>query len=92
MHAGHISEPALGHQTTSKSAHLEHDAANAGNGNATIDNSTVFLDFLGPLGGASVATWTNTSANAAVQSAMQSVQDAVRRGFMARVAADWQVS
>lgn len=63
----------------------------AGNGNATIDNSTVFLDYLGPLGGSTVATWTNTSANKAVQKAMASVQSAVRQGFMARVAADWQV-
>ena len=63
-----------------------------GSGNATIDNSTVFLDFLGPLGGATVAAWTNTSANAAVKTAMASVQSAVRKGFMARVAADWQVT
>ncbi|CAK0785458.1 hypothetical protein CVIRNUC_008667 [Coccomyxa viridis] len=61
-----------------------------GNGNATIDNSTVFLDYLGPLGGGSVATWTNTSANAAVKKDMARVQAAVRKGFMARVAADWQ--
>jgi hypothetical protein len=64
----------------------------AGNGNATIDNSTVFLDYLGPLGGSTVATWTNISANQAVQKAMALVQSAVRQGFMARVAADWQVS
>ena len=64
----------------------------AGAGNATIDNSTVFLDFLGPLGGDSVATWTNTSANKAVQKDMASVTAAVRKGFMTRVAADWQVT
>lgn len=64
----------------------------AGNGNATVDNSTVFLDFLGPLGGSTVATWTNTSANAAVKKDMASVQAAVRNGFMTRVAADWQVT
>ena len=71
---------------------LTERSASAGSGNATIDNSTVFLDFLGPLGGSTVATWTNTSANAAVKSGMASVQSAVRKGFMARVAADWQVT
>ena len=64
----------------------------SGNGNATIDNSTVFLDYVGPLGGASVATWTNSSANKAVNQTMARVQAAVRKGFMARVAADWQVT
>ena len=52
----------------------------------------MFLDYLGPLGGGSVATWTNTSANAAVKKDMARVQAAVRKGFMARVAADWQVT
>ena len=66
--------------------------AHAGNGNGTIDNSTVFLDYLGPLGGGSVGTWTNTSANQAVKQDMARVQAAVRKGFMARVAADWQVT
>ena len=67
-------------------------ADSAGTGNATVDNSTVFLDFLGPLGGSTVASWTNKSANAAVKKDMASVQDAVRKGFMTRVAADWQVT
>ena len=52
----------------------------------------MFLDYLGPLGGGSVGTWTNTSANAAVKKDMARVQAAVRKGFMARVAADWQVT
>lgn len=39
-----------------------------------------------------MATWTNKSANAAVKKDMASVQDAVRKGYMTRVAADWQVT
>lgn len=62
----------------------------AGN-NGTLDPSTVFVDFLGPLGGENVATWTATAANKAVQQQMQQIQAAVRSGFIARAAADWHV-
>ncbi|KAK9919117.1 hypothetical protein WJX75_009510 [Coccomyxa subellipsoidea] len=57
--------------------------------NGTLDPSTVFVDFLGPLGGENVATWTAAAANKAVQQQMQQIQAAVRSGFIARAAADW---
>ena len=51
----------------------------------------MFLDFLGPLGGDSVQTWSNTSANAATAKAVAQITSAVRRGFLTRAAADWNV-
>jgi hypothetical protein len=61
----------------------------SGNG-SEVDDSTVFLDFLGPLGGGNTATWTNSSANKAVEAVGQRIEAAVRQGFIARAAADWQ--
>lgn len=64
----------------------------AGNGNATVDNSTVFLDYVGALGGGTAASWTNSSANKAVDSLGYQITSVVRQGFIARAAADWQVT
>lgn len=61
-------------------------------GNATLDPSTVFVDFLGPLGGDSAATWNNAAANKAVDAERLEIQSAVRKGLIARAAADWHVS
>lgn len=61
-------------------------------GNATLDPSTVFVDFLGPLGGDSAATWNNAAANKAVDAEKVQIQSAVRQGLIARAAADWHVS
>ena len=60
-------------------------------GNATIDPSTVFLDYLGPLGGSNMQTWSNTSEDAAVAKAAHQITSAVRQGFLTRAAADWNV-
>ncbi len=60
--------------------------------NTTLDPSTVFVDFLGPLGGENVATWTAAAANKAVEQQRQQIQAAVRKGLIARAAADWHVS
>ncbi|EIE19750.1 hypothetical protein COCSUDRAFT_54604 [Coccomyxa subellipsoidea C-169] len=57
--------------------------------NTTLDPSTVFVDFLGPLGGENVATWTAAAANKAVEQQRQQIQAAVRKGLIARAAADW---
>lgn len=62
----------------------------AGN-NGTLDPSTVFVDFLGPLGGATTASWTAAAANKAVDAQRLQIQNAVRSGFITRAAADWQV-
>ena len=56
-----------------------------------MDPSTVFLDFLGPLGGATTQGWTADAENAAVGTIAQQITAAVRRGFLTRAAADWQV-
>lgn len=61
-------------------------------GNATLDPSTVFVDFLGPLGGDTAATWNNAAANKAVDAERLQIQSAVRKGLIARAAADWHVS
>ncbi|BDA46800.1 hypothetical protein COCOBI_09-2530 [Coccomyxa sp. Obi] len=58
-------------------------------GNATLDPSTVFVDFLGPLGGDSAATWSAAAANKAVDAERLQIQSAVRKGLIARAAADW---
>lgn len=51
----------------------------------------MFVDFLGPLGGENVATWTAAAANKAVDQQRQQIQAAVRQGFITRAAADWHV-
>jgi hypothetical protein len=56
-----------------------------------VDPSTVFLDFLGPLGGASVSSWSADAANAAIAKTAVQITRAVRQGFLTRAAADWQV-
>ena len=66
------------------------DAVFAG-GNATVDPSTVFLDFLGPLGAATTQAWTAAAESAAVATVSAQITAAVRKGFLTRAAADWQV-
>lgn len=61
-------------------------------GNATLDPSTVFVDYLGDLGGSSAATWNGDAANKAVDAERLQIQTAVRAGYIARAAADWHVS
>ncbi len=56
-----------------------------------MDPSTVFLDFLGPLGPATTQGWTADAENAAVATVAQQITAAVRKGFLTRAAADWQV-
>ena len=56
-----------------------------------MDPSTVFLDFLGPLGSPTAQGWTADAESSAVATVAGQITAAVRRGFLTRAAADWQV-
>lgn len=57
----------------------------------SYNSSTLFVDVLGPLSGASGTNFSSSAAREAVATQVKQVTDTVKAGYMVRASADWNV-